>query len=101
MPVVHRGGTRAARSAHSKADAAARGGGLWTHRCKPEGTGPVVKRYVTKPGAYTLVQRRSSAGAGRHHGRGWNRASAARAVATIASIRTSSVFSSTAGSGTG
>ena len=28
------GGTRAARSAHQEAGAAARGGCLWTHRCK-------------------------------------------------------------------
>jgi hypothetical protein len=34
VPVVHRG-TRAPRSARSEADAAARGGFLWTHRCKP------------------------------------------------------------------
>lgn len=37
VPVVHRG-PRATRSAHSKADAAARGEFLWTHRCKPLGS---------------------------------------------------------------
>jgi hypothetical protein len=34
VPVVHRG-TRATRGSHAKAYAAARGGFLWTHRCKP------------------------------------------------------------------
>ena len=38
VPVVHRG-TRAPRSARCEADAAARGGLLWTHRCKPRGWG--------------------------------------------------------------
>ena len=34
VPVVHRGDPRVAECPH-EADAAARGGFLWTHRCKP------------------------------------------------------------------
>ena len=44
---------------------------------------------------------RDGPGRAGRHGRGWGRVSATRPAATMASTRASSVFSSTAGSGTG
>jgi hypothetical protein len=47
VPVVHRGDPRVAERPH-EADAAARGGFLWTHRCKPEEGAVVQARFLKR-----------------------------------------------------